>query len=95
MRLFITTLSMLSVFAFGYALAGYGTSFFGNAIRMDYIIWGLSLGFLTAGLALFLWYRHRHEFFDYESDEPQIDNTVSLYDRELFKKDSSNDNDSK
>ena len=96
MRLFITTLSMLSVFAFGYALAGYGSSFFGNAIRMDYVIFGLSIGFITAGLALFLWYRHRNEFFDYESEEPEVDNTVSLYDRQLFNnknnKTNSNDN---
>ncbi len=69
MRLFITTLSLLSVIAFGYALAGYGGTLFGNPIRMDYVIIGLSAGFFTGGLALFLWYRHRKDFFDYSEDE--------------------------
>ena len=63
MRLFITTLSMGSVIAFGYALAGYGGSLFGREVRVDYISLGLLLGFAFAGLALWLWYRHREEFF--------------------------------
>ena len=66
MRLFITTLSMGSVIAFGYALAGYGGSLFGGAIRMDYVTLGLAFGFGLGGLALWLWYRHRDEFFIYE-----------------------------
>ena len=41
MRLFITTLSLLSVIAFGYALAGYGRTLFGQPARMDYILLGL------------------------------------------------------
>lgn len=63
MRLFITTLSMFSVIAFGYALAGYGSGFFGGAYRMDYILLGLLMGFAFAGLSLWLWRRHRDEFF--------------------------------
>ena len=45
MRLFITTLSLLSVIAFGYALAGYGSSLLGGAINADYIIKGLNLNY--------------------------------------------------
>ena len=45
MRLFITTLSLLSIISFGYALAGYGTSLMGNEIRFDYVVSGLSGGF--------------------------------------------------
>lgn len=69
MRLFITTLSMLSVIAFGYALAGYGGTLFGRDMRLDYIIFGLGLGFLFAGTALGLWYKHRDVFFMEISDE--------------------------
>ncbi|MBQ7594501.1 MAG: hypothetical protein IJU48_09140 [Synergistaceae bacterium] len=68
MRLFITTLSLFSVIAFGYALAGYGSSLFGNAINLEYVIGGLSAGFFFGGLAMFLWYRHRKDFFDYDDN---------------------------
>lgn len=64
MRLFITTLSLLSVISFGYALAGYGSSLFGNGINVKYVIGGLSCGFFFGGTALLLWYRHRNDFFD-------------------------------
>ena len=64
MRLFITTLSLLSVIGFGYALAGYGSSLISGEINFTYIINGLSSGFLCGGLALFLWYRHRKDFFE-------------------------------
>ncbi len=70
MRLFVTTLSLLSVIGFGYALAGYGTSLLGNPVRMDYVIFGLGGGFVSGGIALGLWYWKRKEFFDYSgSDE--------------------------
>ena len=69
MRLFITTLSLLSIISFGYALAGYGTSLMGNEIRFDYVISGLIGGFFCGGLAMFLWYRHRKDFFDYDDTE--------------------------
>lgn len=65
MRLFITTLSLLSVIGFGYALAGYGSTLFGESMRTDYVIGGLGAGFICGGLAMFLWYRHRKDFFDY------------------------------
>ena len=63
MRLFITTLSMLSVIAFGYALAGYGGTLFGYPVRIDYILFGLAAGFGFAAAAMWLWYRHRNDFF--------------------------------
>ena len=64
MRLFITTLSLFSVIAFGYALAGYGRTLFGQPSRMDYILLGLGAGVGCAGLALWLWYRNRDKFFE-------------------------------
>ncbi|MBR1672418.1 MAG: hypothetical protein IJ702_05780 [Fretibacterium sp.] len=70
MRLFITTLSLFSVIAFGYALAGYGRTMFGQAARMDYILLGLLGGFGFAALALWLWYRHRDEFFFKDDEKP-------------------------
>ena len=68
MRLFITTLSLLSVIGFGYALAGYGTSLLGNPIRADYVIKGLCSGFGFGLAALGLWYWKRKDFFDYTDD---------------------------
>ena len=70
MRLFITTLSMFSVIAFGYALAGYGGGLFGGEYRGAYIGWGLALGFAFAGVALWLWNVHKDEFF-VEGTEPR------------------------
>ena len=67
MRLFITTLSLLCVISFGYALAGYGSSLFGGGINTDYVIGGLSAGIIFGGCAMGLWYWKRKEFF--ESDE--------------------------
>ncbi len=69
MRLFITTLSLLSMIGFGYALAGYGTSLLGNPVRVDYVIKGLAGGIICGGVALILWYRHRKDFFDYSEDD--------------------------
>ncbi|MCR5346998.1 MAG: hypothetical protein K6E38_04405 [Fretibacterium sp.] len=64
MRLFITTLSLLSVIAFGYALAGYGRTLFGQPVKMDYVLLGLLGGFVCAGLSLWLWRRNRDKFFE-------------------------------
>ncbi len=68
MRLFITTLSMFSVIAFGYALAGYGGTLFGRPARMDYVGFGLAAGFGFAAAAMWLWHRHRNEFFSAVED---------------------------
>ena len=78
MRLFITTLSLLSVIAFGHALAGYGTTLMGNEMNTQYVIYGLTFGFACAGLALFLWYRHRKDFFDYEDDNEKENKNENL-----------------
>ena len=69
MRLFITTLSLLCVISFGYALAGYGSSLFGGGVNMDYVIGGLSGGFIFGGIAMGLWYWKRKDFFDYDDDK--------------------------
>ena len=69
MRLFITTLSLLSLIGFGYALAGYGTSLLGNPVRMDYVVKGLTGGFVFGGTALGLWYWKRKDFYDYEDND--------------------------
>ncbi|MDR1732467.1 MAG: hypothetical protein LBR61_10300 [Synergistaceae bacterium] len=54
MRLFILLLSMGCVISYGYALAGYiGYSL--GAGRPDYIAWGLTLGTLCGGAALWFW----------------------------------------
>ncbi|MBR1437121.1 MAG: hypothetical protein IJ697_01205 [Synergistaceae bacterium] len=68
MRLFITTLSLLCVISFGYALAGYGSSLFGGGIRTDYVIGGLGAGLIFGGLAMFIWYRKRKDFYDYDDN---------------------------
>ncbi len=73
MRLFITTLSLLSVISFGYALAGYGGTMLGYAMRTDYVFYGLTGGFVFAGLALLLWYKHKREFFDYDDNNNEKD----------------------
>lgn len=63
MRLFITTLSMSSVIAFGYALAGYAGYAFGHG-RKDYIVIGIIAGVLTGSLALWLWKRWMPHFLE-------------------------------
>ena len=55
MRLVILMLSMGSVAAYGYALAGWGVKFIGGEINYPYVIGGLSGGTLSAILALCLW----------------------------------------
>ncbi len=75
MRLCILTLSMGCVILYGYALAGYAGYAFGRG-RPDYILWGLILGTLCGGLALFLWKKNMHRFFmemepEEERDDPK------------------------
>ena len=55
MRLVILMLSMGSVTAYGYALAGWGISFFGAEMNYLYVMGGLSGGTLSAALAIWLW----------------------------------------
>ena len=72
LRLFITTISLLSVISFGHALAGYGRSLFGVPMRLDYVIGGLIGGFLCGGLAMILWYSKRKDFFVEEDRNDEI-----------------------
>ena len=48
-------LSMGSVVAYGYALAGWGVKFMGGEINYPYVAGGLSGGTVSAALALWLW----------------------------------------
>ena len=68
MRLFITTLSLLCLISFGYALAGYGRTLFGMPMRLDYVLGGLGAGIIFGGLAMGLWYWKRRDFYDYEDE---------------------------
>lgn len=65
MRIIVLLLSMGTVILYGYALAGMGGFLFGKG-RMDYIVWGLSFGSITATAALWLWKRTMHLYFDDE-----------------------------
>ncbi len=67
MRLFITLLSMGSVIAFGYALAGYAGYAFGH-VRLGYIVYGLLLGILMGALSFWLWRQWMPLFFMEESE---------------------------
>ena len=73
MRLFITILSMTSVIAFGYALAGYAGYALGRG-RKDYIVLGLALGFLTGSLSLWLWKRWMALFLE-ETDSGEAEHS--------------------
>ena len=72
-------LSMGSVVAYGYALAGWGVVFLGGKINFPYIIGGLSGGTISAILAIWLWklwLRKEEEYFktaDACRDTPQED----------------------
>lgn len=70
MRLFITLLSMGSVIAFGYALAGYAGHALGRG-RTDYIVYGLALGVLMGALALWLWRRWMPRFLEEPESESE------------------------
>lgn len=62
MRLIVTFLSIGTLIAYGYALAGLGGYLVGKG-HLSYIIWGLLLGTFSAIAAIFLWHRHAHEFY--------------------------------
>ncbi len=62
MRFFVMLLSMATVVLYGYALAGLGGYIWGNG-RMDYILWGLIGGTISALVALYFWKKHPEAFF--------------------------------
>jgi hypothetical protein len=55
MRLIILMLSIGSVVAYGYALAGWGVKLLGGEINYNYVVGGLSSGTISAFLAIWLW----------------------------------------
>ena len=73
MRLFITILSMTSIIAFGYALAGYAGYALGHG-REDSIFFGLLLGLLTGSLSLWLWKRWMPLFLE-ETDSGEAEHS--------------------
>lgn len=76
MRLFITMLSMTSVIAFGYALAGYAGHVLGHG-RKDYIVLGLALGLLSGTLSLWLWRRWMPCFLEDVQDREEQEHPYS------------------
>jgi len=62
MRLIVTLLSIGTLIAYGYALAGLGGYLIGRG-HLSYIVWGLLLGTVSAAAALFLWHKHAREFY--------------------------------
>lgn len=66
MRLLVTALSIASVFAYGYALAGAGM-YIVKGTHADYILWGLLGGTACAAAALYLYHRFPGAFFSSET----------------------------
>lgn len=63
MRFIVLLLSIGTLVAYGYALAGLGGYLWGKG-SMDYIVWGLILGTLSAVIALILWKKHPEAFYE-------------------------------
>lgn len=76
MRLFIITLSLLSIISFGHALAGYGRTLFGLSMNVDYVAFGLAGGLAFGLLALWLYYIHRKEFYIDEQESSSDNRTL-------------------
>lgn len=57
MRQFVLLLSMGTIVLYGYALAGMGGYLLGRG-RIDYILFGLFGGSISAWAALFLWKKY-------------------------------------
>ena len=77
MRLFITMLSMISVIAFGHALAGYAGYILGHG-RKDYIVLGLALGFLSGAFSLWLWRRWMPRFLEDAQNQEEQERPSSM-----------------
>lgn len=77
MRLIVTILSICTVFAYGYALAGLGGYLIGKG-SADYIIWGLLSGTACGAAALALWRRNISAFYEENPapDEPPAKETL-------------------
>lgn len=68
MRQFVLLLSMGTIVLYGYALAGMGGYLLGRG-RIDYILFGLLGGSLSAWAALFLWKKYLVTLRD-DGEEP-------------------------
>ncbi len=73
MRLIVTVLSMGTIAAYGYALAGLGGFFFGKG-SLHYIIWGLIGGTICGAAAIILWRKNITEFYVQDSPEEDLQN---------------------
>ena len=67
MRFLVLLLSMSAVVFFGYAVAGLAGFLVGRG-RVDYIVFGLFLGFASAAASLLLW-RHWFSLLEKEALE--------------------------
>ena len=63
MRIIVTGLSIATIFAYGYAIAGLGGFLLGKG-NINYIVWGLTCGSIFAALALYLWKEHPEAFYE-------------------------------
>ena len=63
MRMLVTGLSIATIFAYGYAVAGIGGFLVGKG-RIDYITWGLLGGSICAAAAIYLWKEHPEAFYE-------------------------------
>ncbi|MBR0203872.1 MAG: hypothetical protein IJQ56_05860, partial [Synergistaceae bacterium] len=61
--------------SFGHALAGYGRTLFALPMNVNYVAFGLAGGLAFGLFALWLYYRHRKEFYiDEDEQESDSDN---------------------
>ncbi len=73
MRLIVTVLSMGTVVAYGYALAGLGGFLFGRG-SLHYIIGGLIGGTICGAAAIILWRKNIAEFYVQDREEENLQN---------------------
>ena len=78
MRLFIITLSLLSIISFGHALAGYGRTLFSLPVNVNYVAFGLSGGVIFGLIALWLYCRHKKEFYINDDEHESRSDTQDL-----------------
>lgn len=68
MRTLVTGLSIATLIAYGYAIAGIGGFLLGKG-RIDFITWGLTCGSICAALALYIWKKHPEAFYEIDAIE--------------------------
>lgn len=70
MRTLVTGLSIATLIAYGYAIAGIGGFLLGKG-RIDFITWGLTCGSICAALALYIWKKYPEAFYEIDATEEQ------------------------